>query len=151
MSYVRRGQEQISIPHARDPAALQGAAADGHILAERIPVSADELRAFPAKRYVLRIATDDGVGIKDIVAPERRRPADHGVRMHQASFAELYIFSDHRVRPNPYARPQSRARRHHRLAMNLTESHFEFVSGFAAVTRSIILHISVASAASCPF
>src|SRR5215813_5432561 len=151
MPYMRRRQEQIPAAHARHAPTLHRPAADRYVFPERVPVAAHQFRALAAKRHVLRINASHAERMECVVASELRRPADHRVRMHHASVAQLYVFADHRVRTHFHAHAQPRVCSHYRLRVNLQHSHFDGASGFGVCTRSIILHISVASAANCPF
>src|SRR5438552_2096779 len=119
--------------------------------AENFPVTGNQFGAFTAKGVILRVAPDDAEGVKNVGLSEFRRPLHHRMGVQHATFAQFHIFANHRVGANLDAFAKFRARRHGGLRVNLVHLHFADFSAFATASRSTILHISVASAANCPF
>src|ERR1700692_4080992 len=70
--------------------------------------------------------------------------------MQHAAIGELDPIANHRVGADANACAQFRAGCNDGLLVNLRRTHFLSTSAGTAGTRSTILHISVASAASCP-
>lgn len=68
--------------------------------------------------------------------------------MQHAAIAKLHIFAHDSIRVDLHAFSQLRAYGDGSLRMNLRLCHFTDFSVWAAGTRSTILHINVASAAS---
>src|SRR5713226_7030870 len=147
---VRRRQKEISVADGRFSAAADGAAADGDILAKRVPVTDLEFGLFTLKPEILRVAADRAKGVKNIIAANFRGSLHHRVRMQHATLAELDVFANHRISAHANACAEFRAGRDNRLFVNLRRTHFLGSSALGAAARSTILHISVASAASCP-
>src|SRR6202047_2887494 len=88
--------------------------------------------------------------MKHIVPADPCRALDHGVSVQNAPIPELYFFAYDGVGTNVHPRTELCAGLHRRLQMDVRRFHFLGSSGFAAGSRSTILHIKVASAASCP-
>ncbi len=147
---MRRRQKQAAAANRSLPSAADRAAGDGHVLAKRVPISHREFRPLAPEAEVLRIAAHHAKRIKHVVAPDLRWPLHHRMRMQHAAFAQLHAIADNRIRADAHAGTQFRARRNDRLRMNLRRAHFAASSTLAGISRSTILHISVASAASCP-
>ena len=150
--HMRRSQEEIPIANRGLSAAAHRAPADGHVLAKRIPLANFERRFFTLKAKILRIAAHRAKRMKHVVVANLRGAQHHGVRVQHAPFAKLDVLANHRIRPNANACTDFRACRDDRLLVDLRRTHFVDTSTLAggAGTRSTILHISVASAASWP-
>src|SRR3984893_8122317 len=88
--------------------------------------------------------------MKHIVAPDLCRALHHGVSVQNAPIPELSFFAHDGVGTDLHARTELCAGLHRRLHMDVRRFHFLGSSGVAAGSRSTILHIKVASAASCP-
>src|SRR5712692_1430416 len=145
---VRIGHEEIVAADAGDAAALPGAAADGDELAEDVRIAGRELGALAAILQVLRVAADRAKGMEDVPAPKPRRAVHGSVRMQHAIFAQLDLVAHDGVRADAHARPQPDTRRNNGAGIDFAHcgSHWP-----PAGSRSTILHIRVASAASSPF
>jgi hypothetical protein len=90
--------------------------------------------------------------MKDVVAANLRRPLHRRVRVQHATVAKFHSIAHHSVRTDLHARAKFRRRRHHRLQMDVRNAHALGSSAFDGCfgSRSTILHMSMASAASCP-
>src|SRR5579863_4236723 len=99
--------------------------------------------------------------MKNVVAPDLRRPCNHRVRMQNASIAQFDLVANEGIRPDLHARPQLRRRRDRCLHVNMRDAHafgcsalvasvLAFASAAGFGSRSTILHISVASAHKLP-
>src|SRR6202040_177620 len=89
MSDVRVRQKKIIAADPRDPAALHGPAADGHMLAKNVGVAHLQFDALALESVVLRIAANHAKGVKHIVGAEFRRAAHHRMLVQHASVAQL--------------------------------------------------------------
>src|ERR1700683_2030547 len=155
---VRRGQKQILVADGCPSATLRGAATDRHVFAKRISLADDQFGVLAAKPKVLRIAANRAERMKHIVPPNLRRTLHNRVGVKHAAIPQLHPVADHRVRTNLHAGAQLRSRRDRCLQMDMRDAHAFDSSTFASVfvaalgfgSRSTILHINVASAASCP-
>src|SRR6266513_694806 len=148
---VRIRQKKIAVAQGSFAAAFLRAAADGDVFAENVAVSRHHLGALASKRIILRVAADRAERIESIVSTELRRSPHHRVRVHHAAVAQFYVFTNHRVRADFYTLTKLCARRHHCLRMNFAPPHFARSSDLPGGSRSIILHITVPSAANSPF
>src|SRR5882762_4213591 len=95
--------------------------------------------------------------MKDVFAADRRRPLHHRVRVQHAPVTQFDFVANYRVGTNLDPGAELRARRDRGLQMDVRNAHAldssALASGLASFgfgSRSTILHISVASAASCP-
>ena len=88
---VRVGHDQIVAADARGAAALDRAAMHGAELAKLVRVAHFEPHALARVGQILRIAADDGKRVHMIVAAERGRALDHGVRFENAAVAEFHF------------------------------------------------------------
>src|SRR6266852_2390208 len=123
---------------------------DVRIRQKKIAVTHNQYGALAAKGVVLWIAANRAERIKRIVHAELRRPPHRGVRVQHAAVAQFHVLANHRVRADLHAFAKFCARRHNGLRMDFVLLHFAGSSVLATEARSTILHISVASAASCP-
>src|SRR6267154_346126 len=148
VSDVRIGHKQIVIADLRRPAALFRPTAHCHRLSKIISIADDQLRPFALERQILRVHSHRAERMKNIARSKLRRTLYHRVTMHDTPISQRNVRANHRERSHRDARAQLRFRRHHRLRMDRALAHFP--DSLLAGSRSIILHISVASAASCP-
>src|SRR5258708_28034729 len=88
--------------------------------------------------------------MKDVVATYRGRPLHNRVIVQHATIAYLNAFADDGACADAHTCAQLRTCGYDRLRMNLRRAHFAASSTLAGISRSTILHINVASAASCP-
>src|SRR2546421_1853172 len=89
--------------------------------------------------------------MKHIVVPNLRRTLHDRVGIQHATVAKLDVSANNGIWADLHTRSEPRLRRNYRLFVNLRRAHFLAVSiGATGISRSTILHISVASAASCP-
>src|SRR5579863_1544063 len=94
--------------------------------------------------------------MKNVVAPDLRRPCNHRVRMQNASIAQFDLVANEGIRPDLHARPKLRGRRDRCLHVNMRDAHafgcsaLTFASATDFGSRSTILHINVASAHKLP-
>src|SRR6202161_2553585 len=160
MPNMRRREEQVVAADHRLAAAFDRATIDRHLLAKRVAVAYYELDVLAVKTQILRIAADRAERMKNVVAPDLRRPRNDRVRVQNAAVAQFDIVANHSVRPDLQARPKLRRRRDRSLHMNMRDAHAFGCSAFGASvfafasagfgSRSTILHISVASAHKLP-
>src|SRR6266849_8393927 len=150
--HVRGGQEKVSVADGGFSAAPDGAATDSHVFAKGVSIADEQLRLLALESEVLGITADRAKRIEHIVASNLGRALHYGMRVQDTAVAELDIFADDGKRAYAHAGTQLRARRYHRVRMNLRGAHFSAASTLAVTgnSRSTILHISVASAASWP-
>src|SRR5713226_1229336 len=92
---VRRRQKEIPVADGRFSTAADRAAADGDVLAKRVPVTNLEFGLFTLKPEILRVAADRAKGVKNIIAANFRVSLHHRVRMQHATLAELDVFANH--------------------------------------------------------
>src|SRR5262249_51198807 len=130
---------------------------DSHIFPKCVVVPDDQFGMLAAKGEILRISSNRTKWMKNIVAPELRRPLNNGMRMQNATIAQLNALANNGISADLHSRAKFCPRRHRRLQVNVCGLHFlaSTVLGSDALasasgSRSTILHISVASAASCP-
>ena len=146
---VRVRQEKIVIADSRSTAAFVGPAAHRDIFAKNIFVSSNQLRTLSRKGVILRITTNDAEWMKYVGGDKSRRAAHHGMRMQYAIFAQFGVFADHGKCANLDSGTELRGFRNRSAGMDCRFAHsfvpFAFVD---TKSRSTILHISVASAAS---
>lgn len=113
-----------------------------------------KLGVFAAKAEVLRIAADRAERVKNVFTAKFRRALNDCVRMENATFSELDVIAHHGICADLNTRGEFGAGGNDGVRMNLRRAHFTaLVSGTrtgVAESRSTILHMSVASAASCP-
>jgi len=148
---VRIRQKKIVVAQESLAAAFFCATADGDVFAENVAVACDQFGALTSKGIVLRVATDRTERIKRIVLAELRRARQHRVGVQHAAVAQFHVLANHRVRADLHAFPKLGICRHHSLRMNFAHRHFGGSSALPGASRSIILHITVPSAANCPF
>src|ERR1700722_650730 len=148
---VRISEKKVQVANAREAPALLCPAADRDVLTKNIAVAHKQLSPLTAIAIILRITADRRKRIEHIVAAVLRWPADGGVWVKQATLAELHLVGHNRISPHLYSGSQLRAGRHDCLRMNFRPAHFAGSSALVPNSRSTILHMSVASAANCPF
>src|SRR6267378_1827208 len=147
---VRIRQKKIAVPQRSFATVFLRSPADRYVFPKNISVSGNELHALPAKRIVLRIASHYTECMKHIVLAKLRRPLHDRMRVQHAAVSQFHLFANNRVRADLDAFAKLRARTQDGLRMNFSRGHFAGSSALAGGSRSTILHISVASAASCP-
>src|ERR1700676_2980004 len=147
---VRRRQKEITVANGGFSAAADRAAANGDVLAKDVSVANDEFGFLALKTEILGIAADRTKRMKNIIAANLRRTLHYRVRVQHAAVTDLGILANDRIGADANALVKFRAGRYDGLLVNLGRTHFLDSSRLAAGTRSTILHISVASAASCP-
>src|ERR1700733_6573719 len=152
------GHDQIVAADARGAAAFDGAAMHGAEFTKIVGVAHFQAGALARERQILRIAADDGERMHVIVLAELRRTVHHGVRLKHAAVAELDIVAHHGARADADAGAEFRGGRNDRSGIDgpgIDFVHCALPAGTEAggisVSRSTILHMSVASAASSPF
>src|SRR5215467_7673554 len=151
MAHMRVRQKEIIVSQRSLAATLLRAPAHRNVFAKNISVTDNQLNALAAKRVILRIAANHAEGMKHIVPAKSRWSLNHCMWVQNTTFAQLHVFAHDGKRADLHALSQLRACRDRRLRMNFGLYHFADFSACAAGTRSIILHISVASAANWPF
>src|SRR4029077_456664 len=153
VAHMRRRQKQVAIANAGLPATFCRAAADRHVLSKRISIAHDKLHVFATKTEILRITANRTERVKHIVAPHLRRSLHHSMRVQNAAVSQLHGVANHGVWTDLHTRAKFRGRRDRGLQVDVGHTHALDSSAFAAAgfgSRSTILHISVASAQSCP-
>ena len=153
VTHMGRRQKQIAIANGGLPATFSRAAADRHVLAKGISVAHDKLHVLAPEAEILRITTNRAERVKHIVPPNLRRPLHYGVRVQDATVAKYHGVANYGVRTDLHARAKLRGRSDRGLQVDVGHAHSLVSSAFAAGgfgSRSTILHISVASAQSCP-
>lgn len=151
MANMRICEKKIVVSQRSPGAALLCAPANRHVFTKNISIAGDQFNALPAKRVILRIPANHAKGVKHIVLAKSRRPLHHRVPMQNTAIAKLHAFANNGIRADLYTSAQLRVRCDRRLRMNFRLRHFADFSACTAGTRSTILHINVASAASWPF
>src|SRR4029077_5544854 len=121
-----------------------------YIFAEHVAVAGDQLCALAVKFQILRVRSYRAKRVKYILFSEARRSVDHRVLPQNAAFPELHFIPDDRVCAYLDACAEFRAWRDHRMPVNRLHRHLGESSTFTGRSRSIILHITVPSAASWP-
>src|SRR5260370_19649876 len=142
------GHEQAAAAYRRFSASARRAAAHGHIFAEHIAVADDQFRSLAVKFQIWWVGSDGAERVNHIVLSESGWPMNHGMRVQDAAFPELDIIPNHRVSAYLHARAEFGAWRNHRLRGNCLHGHLAESFAFDGGSRSIILHITVPSAAS---
>src|SRR6267154_1657704 len=150
VSDMRRRQKEIPVANGGFSPAAGRAAADRDVFAKNISVANQQFRFLALKPEILRIAAHRAKWMKNVISANFRGPLHYRVRMQHATLVKLDPIANHRVCANANARAKFRAGRDDGLLVNLRRTHFLGSSGLPVGTRSTILHINVASAASCP-
>ncbi len=148
VSNVGRREKQIPAADGSDPAAFYCPAVHGHVFAEYIFIADQQVGSLAAKSPILWIAADRAKRMKHIAATELCRSLHHCVRMQDAAVAQLHIFANDGVRTDLNTGTEFRARCNDRVHMDVRRVHFFGASFAGCGSRSTILHINVASAAS---
>ncbi len=148
---VRISQKKIAVAQAGFPASFLRPTAHGDVFAENVAVARNQFGSLTTKRIILRVPADCAERIKGIVLSELRRSPYHRVRVQHAAVAQFHFLANHGVCADFYSLAKLCARRHRSLRMNFAHPHFAGSSVLPGGSRSIILHITVPSAASCPF
>ena len=149
---VRVRHDQVVAADASHAAALDRAAMHGAEFAKLVRVAHLKPHALAGVCQVLRIAADNGKRMHMIVPAERGGSRDHGVRFEDAAFAEFDIVADDREGPDSDSAADFRGFGNDCPGINVAHRAFSAgtLAGGISVSRSTILHISVASAASSP-
>src|SRR6202161_2967329 len=109
MPNMRRREEQVVAADHRLAAAFDRATIDRHLLAKRVAVAYYELDVLAVKTQILRIAANRAERMKNVVAPDLRRPRNDSVRMQDAAVAQFDIVANHGARPILEDRPEFRS------------------------------------------
>jgi hypothetical protein len=151
---VRVRHDEIVAAEPRGAAAFYRAAIHRGKFAKGVVVADFDSYALPGEGEVLRIAADNREGVHAIILAEARRALHDGVMIEDAAIAKLDFVANDGVGADANIRANARPRRNDGLGMKFAHDYFcSTVAAGAAeadISRSTILHISVASAASSP-
>src|SRR2546425_5766405 len=113
--------------------------------------SPHQLGAPPAVLQILWVAAHRAKRVKHVFPAKAGWAIHHGVRMQHATVAQFDLVAHHGVGADADAPAQPCGWRNDRASVDLTH-HFSLIAAIVAGagSRSTILHISVASAASSP-